>query len=142
MGTKGRTAQRLYPSYLKQKKFEIKKSIPSGSRNSAGVGYLMIPIDIDRELWIKSCYRKGQVSLLNENERIDNVVIGKHIFQELEFPSTPQELGTKLVWVSTIKNVVAIAVINKNNEIIELVNDKTFSIIKKNIKFSIITFHY
>ena len=127
MGTQGKTPQRFSSSYLGDKKFNISKTSAPGKRNSAGVGYLMLPADIDRELWIKTCYKKGQVSLLNENERIDNVLISKHIIKDLEFPLNYKKLGTKIVWVSTTKNVIAIAIINKASEVIEI--SKIYSVV-------------
>ena len=138
MGTQGKTPQRFSSSYLGDKKFNISKTSAPGKRNSAGVGYLMLPADIDRELWIKTCYKKGQVSLLNENERIDNVLISKHIIKDLEFPLNYKKLGTKIVWVSTTKNVIAIAIINKASEVIEISNDQIFNVIKKGGKKSAI----
>lgn len=131
MGTIGKTPKRYTSSYLGDRKFNLGEQKLPGKRNSAGIGYLMIPLDISRELWIKNCYRRGQVSLINGNERIDNVLLSKHLIQDLEFPQNPKELGTKIVWVSTTKSVIAIAIINKNDEIISISDDQNFSVIKK-----------
>jgi len=109
------------------------KGLP-GQRSSAGVGYIFIPEDYaDRTTYVQNCYNTGQLSLIDEFGRIDNIRISKHIIKDLEFPIEYKQLGSCLVWVNIPKyeQPIAIACINKSTEMFDVFeNQFTFS--KKN----------
>lgn len=96
---------------------------PVGTRNSAGIGYIILPTDKDRDKYIESCYNTGTISvMLEDGGMVDYVSISNHVLNYLEFPKTSEQLGSMLFWVNIPKkNIpVIVAVINKNDEIISI----------------------
>ncbi len=77
------------------------KGINSNRKNS-GVGYVILPRDLDRESYIKTCYRTGTVTLFIEDgfDITNRVRIGKIAIQLIEFPNKVGELGSPVVWVN------------------------------------------
>ena len=71
----------------------------SGVRHPFGFGYVVIPKDADRNVYIESCLRTFTVTMLLENGGwIDNVPVFKSAFNEIEFPETSNELGSQVFW--------------------------------------------
>ena len=86
-----------------------------------------------RQEYIDSCYRTGTVSLLTMyGERFDNILVNKSIFQDLEFPRTSQELGSRVLWVNIPKHEIPVIVctFNKLNEFLNL-EENEFSLKKE-----------
>lgn len=103
-----------------------------GIRDSAGIAYIFIPEDIDRDKFLFNAYRTGRVSLLTENsERFDNVRVSKNIFNFIDFPQKIGELGSMVVWILLPKKKIPIIVgtVNKDREYIDL-SEHEFSIRK------------
>lgn len=102
-----------------------------GTRNSAGVGNIIIIVDggITRENFIANCYRTGMVSVLSNSWRLDNVKITKAALDEIVFPKLPNELGSQVVYVNIPKQnqPVVIGVLSKNNEFIDI-SENDFSL--------------
>lgn len=96
-------------------------SIP-GEKNSAGIGFLAIPSDVNRDQFIASCYQNGTVSFISEDgSRTDNAKVSTTLFNDLIFPTSPSDAGSQIVWVNIpIHNQpMVIAVICKRDESIE-----------------------
>jgi hypothetical protein len=75
------------------------------------VAYLVIPEDIDRELYIKECYRKQQVMMRDERGASwKRVFVAKSLLKELEFPSTSEERGSVLICNRVPKDSVPVVV--------------------------------
>jgi hypothetical protein len=91
-----------------------------GEKSNGGIAYIFIPQDVTREDYINKCLRTNSISLINENERLDNVIISQNIINDLIFPETTNELGSGLVWIKLYptNQMVAISTINKKDEII------------------------
>jgi hypothetical protein len=101
----------------KDEQFNI-QGLP-GERASAGIAYLFLPQDISREEYINRCLRTNMISLINENERLDNVIISQNIINDLNFPKKTNEIGSGLIWVKAYptNQIIAIGVVNKKDEI-------------------------
>lgn len=71
-------------------------------RDNAGFGYIIIPIDVDREQFIANCKKSGNVSILNESssEIIHRVPIGKTAIKEIEWPASTSDLGSVVGWIN------------------------------------------
>lgn len=71
------------------------------SRRNSGIGYIMLPTDLDRDEYIKTCYRTGTVSIIGEEgfDVAHRVRIGKIAIQLIDFPLTPKDLGSGVFWV-------------------------------------------
>jgi hypothetical protein len=62
---------------------------------SAGVAYIVIPTDLDREKYIKECYRTSTVSIFSEHNGFCNrVPIDNFSINFITFPNTKEEFGT------------------------------------------------
>lgn len=110
-----------------------------GKRNIAGIGYINLPLDIDREVYIRSVYRKGSISVaLDDGGVIDDVLITKEALDRLVFPISSKELGSIVFWVNIPKKnqPVIVGTINKNNEFVNL-NENEFSF-KRESKFGFV----
>lgn len=71
------------------------------SRAHAGVAYVMIPEDVDREDFVARCYRTNTVCIYTEqSEFILDVLIHPNILQYVEFPLQPNQLGSMISWVN------------------------------------------
>lgn len=108
--------------------------IPS-RRGSSGTANIIIPKDIDRNVFISECQKNSTITILTEqNERIDNVLVAENVWNFISFPNTPNELGSRVIWINIPKynQPVVVAKINKQNEI-ELREEEEF-LIKKEIK--------
>lgn len=108
-------------------------------RNSAGVGYIVLPVDIDRNRYIASCYRKGTLSIvLEDGGHIDDVLLLKESFDKIVFPESSNELGSLVFWVNIPKKnqPVIIGTISKSNEFVSL-NENEFSL-KRESKFGFV----
>jgi len=94
------------------------RTIP-GIKYSAGIGYLIIPKDIDRDTYILNAFRTGRVLMLTDNgEQSENVKVSKSAMNDLEFPTEVDGLGSLVVWVlHPLKKIPIIAgVINGGDE--------------------------
>lgn len=71
-----------------------------GERYTAGVGYLIVPNDLDRDTYVRYCFNTNTISIALENGGIlNNVQCTKSVIQQLEFPLTSKEIGNQVVWV-------------------------------------------
>lgn len=91
-----------------------------GIRNSVGVGYIVVPKDIDRDLYVENCFRNGCVAIQTDfGEFIDKVKIDKTAIKDVDFPIDYEHLGSFVVWVSIPKHKlpVVVGVLMKNDEL-------------------------
>lgn len=98
-----------------------------GARDSAGIGYIIIPGGVDKNKFIDSCFRKGTISLLLENGGIiDNVLITKSALNEIVFPETFKTKGSLVVWINQPRKnqPIAIGCMSKVNEFVNFSKNK------------------
>jgi len=85
----------LYDGFLERKSLS-EQSVPNG-RLSSGIGYVIVPTDVDRDSYVESCTRKKTVSILTEQgETINDVPVGKMAMQFIEFPKLDGNNSRKL----------------------------------------------
>jgi len=90
-----------------------------GEKSFAGIAYLFIPQDVSREEYVNKCLRTNIVSLINENERLDNVIISQNIINDLEFPEKINEIGSGLAWIRLYptNQMIAVSIINRKDDL-------------------------
>lgn len=72
-----------------------------GYNYSCGVGYISIPVDLERDKYIGLCYRSNTVSIrLDDGCFYNNCSISENDIGFIEFPKLINELGTPVVYVS------------------------------------------
>lgn len=100
----------------------------NGIRDNVGIGYVIVPSNVDKKQYIESCYRKGSLSIALENGGvIDNVLITKSALNEIEFPETFNTLGTILIWIKQPRKnqPIVIGCISKTNEFVNFSKNKS-----------------
>lgn len=81
------------------------QGVPTGNL-SAGVGYIIIPKDVDVKLYKKDVYRSGRVSIYGGYGYGDfhNVPVDREVLQRIKFPDKAGKYGTPVVWVNIPKH--------------------------------------
>ena len=95
--------------------------IQEESRSTAGVAYIYIPEDFERDKFVRNAIRTGHVSILmsQSSERVDNCRVAKHVMNDLEFPAESGGQGSLVLWVNLPKHELPmiVGVINKFDDI-------------------------
>lgn len=92
-------------------------------RDTAGIGYIIIPNNIDYYEYISACFRNSSITIITDRgEFIKNVLVSKDTWQYLDFPKKTTEKGSALVWlnIASKNKPVVISVLNKKTDL----NDK------------------
>lgn len=75
-------------------------AIPN-DRDPISVWRVYLPIDVDREEYIKTCYLTGSISIINQNAEVQHKVkVGKLALQLITFPIDEDSLGSEVVCIS------------------------------------------
>lgn len=94
-----------------------------GRRLSAGIGYAVIPSDVDRDQYIKQCYRTGTILMYTEDQEvIRDVSVDEEDIQSIIFPEIVNDLGSAVVWVllPLKRQPVVVSVIMKPDESLDI----------------------
>lgn len=72
------------------------------SQQTVGLGYIIIPEDVDRDNFVKTCFRTNKVSIIDDADGnvIHGCYITKEALQNVTFPKNVGEKGMAVVWVS------------------------------------------
>lgn len=94
-----------------------------GKRNSNGIAYVIIPAEesIPREVYIKDCLSKSKVALLFEDGGFyENALVGKNVWNYLQFPLTSDKLGSCVFWnyIKKSNTIIVIDVIQKSDDVL------------------------
>lgn len=103
---------------------QISQRSVGGRRNPVGIGYVAIPKDIDRDLYVENCFRNGYIAIQTDwGEFFDKVKIDKVAIQNITFPLDSNNLGSLVVWVNYPKHnqPIIVGVISKNDEFLNIV---------------------
>lgn len=86
---------------------------------SAGVGFVVVPEEVDRNQYIKDCYRTNTVTINGGKGYgyFSAVNVDVNVMQNIEFPVDKDNRGTPVVWVKdAISQLpVIVAVLRKQN---------------------------
>jgi hypothetical protein len=107
----------------------------NGFRSSAGVGYVIIAAkdNAPRDKYILDCTLKGCVTIALDNGGfIENVPVLKHVWNDIVFPDTKDNLGSCVFWTNIPHSnlVIVQGVIQKSNEVFSI-NENEFSLNRK-----------
>lgn len=94
-----------------------------GQRYECGVGYIAIPSDLERDAYIRSCFKQNRVSIKTKDGGfINRVPIGKNCINLIEFPLTTLESGSPVVWINepVHNQPIIVEVLNKDDEYFDL----------------------
>lgn len=81
------------------------KGIESGTE-TAGVGYIVIPKELDANQYIAHCYKTNTVSMHGGIGYgvFHNISVDKETLQEIIFPQNSQKKGSAVVWINIPKH--------------------------------------
>lgn len=102
-------------------------------QQTAGFGYIFIPKGVDRDSFVKSCFRKNKISIIDDSA--GNILFDCYISSEalanLTFPSKDGEKGMGVIWISQpfLENPIIIGTFN-NFDQITLQSDEEINIRK------------
>lgn len=115
--------------------------IPPQYKYKNFVGYIYMPIDISFDIYQKKCYDNGVISVLtNDGEFLKEVLIPKHLLNDLELPINSNVLGSLVYGIYLDKSCLPIinGILFKQNETNNHYNEEyLLEKIKNNNKTSI-----
>lgn len=95
---------------------------------SAGVGFVVVPSDIDREQYINDCYRTNTLTINGGKGYgyFSGVHADINVMQNITFPTDEENRGTAVVWVKDgISQLpVIVGVLRKQNEYYSLAENQ------------------
>jgi hypothetical protein len=95
---------------------------------SAGVGFVVVPSDIDREQYINDCYRTNTLTINGGKGYgyFSGVHADINVMQNITFPTDEENRGTAVVWVKdAISQLpVIVGVLRKQNEYYSLAENQ------------------
>lgn len=66
--------------------------------NAISFGYVIIPTNVDRDNYIKTCFRTGRISVMLEGGVfLRDIYVTNECFDNIEFPSKSEEIGSAVV---------------------------------------------
>lgn len=73
---------------------------------SAGIGFIIIPENIDIDLYKEDVFRTGRVSIYGGygHSNFHNVLVDRDVIQRINFPNKVGEFGTPVVWINIPKH--------------------------------------
>ena len=111
----------------------VSRNITSNFSFPVNRGYISIPVNVDRTLFIEDCFRRERVTILVEDGggMIHNCYISRNELQEIYFPQESNKLGSQIIFVvePMFDMPIIIATISKENET-QLLKENIFKVIK------------
>lgn len=73
----------------------------SNPNYSTGIGYITIPVNVDRKRYVSSCYRKERVSIQLDDggSVLKDCYVSKDLLSSLKFPKTNDKLGSCVAFI-------------------------------------------
>ncbi|MFW6273089.1 MAG: hypothetical protein ACOC2U_04860 [bacterium] len=74
----------------------------STKNNTAGIGYIMIPSNLEREEYVTSCYERERVCVYIEQSgsMVKDCYISQQALKDIFFPESTESLGSPVIFVS------------------------------------------
>lgn len=98
----------------------IRPIAPNTNKPSAGIGYVFIPKDVDRDLFVIDCLRTNTVTIYGgvHNGYFTNVAVDTEVIQRIKFPTKNEQHGSPVVWVNIpgFNKPVIVAILKYEND--------------------------
>lgn len=96
---------------MEENNYNLGIRVDSGEKYASGIAYIVIPSDIDRDVYIRECYKSSTVSIYSEHNGYNNrVSIDKYSLNFIEFPLAVGKFGTPVSF--SVHPVMNMPVIN------------------------------
>lgn len=90
------------------------------SKPACGIGYVIVPPDVDREEYIETCFRTETISMYPEvgGTSYNNVPLALSALQDIEFPGEGDVFGSQVVYLlhPSQRTPIILAVVDKSDE--------------------------
>jgi hypothetical protein len=116
------------------KKSTVGKSGLDNGLGNAGMGYIVVPSNVEREDYIKYCYKNHVVCIKTEDfEFIKDVPIDEDVLQKIEFPTGEKSNGSCVGWVKMNKtsHPMIVGIFRLKNTGNDISNENSFQIVRK-----------
>lgn len=102
----------------------------------AGIGYIAIPDDIDRDKYVEDCYRTNSVTIFGGIHYgfFHNVFVDVDSMQKIKFPKDSKSFGSPVMWVNVpVFNKPAIIAVFKYTDDYEALEEQsTHNLLERN----------
>jgi len=102
----------------------------------AGIGYIAIPDDIDRDKYVEDCYRTNSVTIFGGIHYgfFHNVFVDVDSMQKIKFPKDNKSFGSPVMWVNVpVFNKPAIIAVFKYSDDYEALEEQsTHNLLERN----------
>jgi hypothetical protein len=99
-------------------------NIDIGNKASCGLGYVVVPVDVDRKDYIEECYNKSTVSFYPETGGtvFNGAFVGTSALRDLEFPNYGELFGSQILYLlhPSHKIPIVLAVVSRFNEYFDI----------------------
>lgn len=114
----------------------VTRDIKFATKTQIGLGYIAIPFGVDRNKFVKSCYRKERVHIIFDQggTMFKNCYIDSNVLQQIKFPETCRSLGSQVVFIMHRFNAVPIIVASVTRTRERIISDEEQFTINKSIK--------
>jgi hypothetical protein len=120
---------------MKDKQSSVRRNPIPGARSSAGVGYISLPIDVDKDVFIQQCLNLHVVSIVTEDgEFINNVSVDEDKMQSIRFPDSYKGIGSCVVWVNLpkVNKPIIVAILNPKDKASKISEQNLHNVIRRN----------
>lgn len=105
-------------------------------RDSAGIGYIIIPNNLTVAEYLEICLRNSSATIITgTGEVIKNIYVVRSVWNEIEFPKDQETKGSAVIWVNipNTDNAVIVGVINKADQLNKSGGENTFNFERSDI---------
>lgn len=116
--------------FKKKRDFSVKNL---SKKLSANIGYVYIPSNLDRDSFVKNCFKKQTISIISKSSKglSNDIQVPRNILSELDFPEISGEYGSRVLWLkSTSGSSIVIAKLTEEGDLYSL-SENSFSLYKK-----------
>ena len=108
---------------MQEDNYNLGTRLTDGEMYSAGIAYVVIPSDVDRDKYIRECYKTSTVSISSEHNGWNNrVPIDRFSLNFIDFPKEQKKFGTAVCYVlePIRKKPIVVGIYSREDELCDL----------------------
>lgn len=107
----------------------INKIATTAPRVIAGVGYVILSREQDRDQYVSGCFRNNRLTIISDQgEVIKNCFVTRSVWSDVQFPETIKDRGSLVAWINIPyqNKAIIIGVMNKKDELNTVLSEHIF----------------